>query len=74
MGPKNPLHAWSNDETGTLETLGLVTCKEIDVLDQEIRKLSAITTLEEVLQVHGFAPPKKAESTVCLVHENNKQI
>ncbi len=61
---------WSIDETGTLDTLGLDICKENDVLQQEISKLNATPVLEEVLQIHGFAPPKKMEGNVRLIYEN----
>jgi hypothetical protein len=67
---KAPTHAWSIDDTGTLDTTGLASCSDIDVLEQEIREINSITIPEEVLQVHGYAPPKKAEGTVCLVYEN----
>jgi hypothetical protein len=55
---------------GTLDILGLDICKENDILKQEISKLNVIPVQEEVLQIHGFMPPKKAEGNVCLVYEN----
>jgi hypothetical protein len=67
---KAPMHAWSIDDTGVLDTSGLASSSDIDVLEQEIRELNFITAPEEVLQVHGYAPPKKAEGTVHLVYEN----
>ncbi len=39
-------------------------------MQHEISKLNAIPVLEEVLQIHSFAPPKKAEGNVCLIYEN----
>jgi hypothetical protein len=64
------MHAWSIDDTGMLDTSRLASSSDIDVLEQEIREFNSITIPEEVLQVHGYAPPKKAEGTVCLVYEN----
>ena len=32
--------------------------------------MNNITLPEEILQVHGYAPPKKADGTVCLIYEN----
>jgi hypothetical protein len=61
---------WSIDETGTLDTSRLDICKENDILQQEISKLNAIPVLEEVLQIHGFVPLKKAERNVRLIYEN----
>ncbi len=43
-------------------------------MQQEISKLNAIPVLEEVLQIHGFAPPKKAERNVCLIYENVNRL
>jgi hypothetical protein len=39
-------------------------------LQQEISSLNAIPVLEEVLQIHCFASPKKAEGIVRLIYEN----
>ncbi len=57
---------WSIDKIGTLDTSGLDICKENDILQQEISELNAIPVLEEVLQIHGFTSPKKAEGNVSL--------
>jgi hypothetical protein len=65
-----PMHVWSIDDTGTLDTNGLASSSDIDVSEQDIRKFNSITVPEEVHQVHGYAPPKKAEGTVPLVYEN----
>jgi hypothetical protein len=64
-----PVHAWSIDDTGTLDTTRLASSSDIDVLEQEIREFIS-TVPEEALQVHGYAPPKKEEGTVSLVSEN----
>ncbi len=65
---------WSIDETGRIDTLGLDICKENDMLQQEISKLNAIPVQEEVLQIHSFAPPKKAEGNVRLIYENVNRL
>jgi hypothetical protein len=65
---------WSIDETGMLDTSGLDICKENDIFQQEISKLNAIPVQEEVLHIHGFAPPKKAEGNVCLIYENINRL
>jgi exonuclease III len=49
---------------------GVNIYKENDALQQEMKELNGITVPEEVLQVHGFALPKKAEGTVRLIYEN----
>ncbi len=59
-----PTHTWSIDETGTLDTSGLASSSDLDLLELEIREFHSITVPEEVLQVHGYAPPKKVEGTV----------
>jgi hypothetical protein len=63
-------HAWSIDDIDMLDTFGLVSSSDIDVLEQEIMEFNSITVPEEVLQVHGYAFSKKAEGTVRLVSEN----
>jgi hypothetical protein len=50
--------------------LGLDICKENDILQQESSKLNAIPVLEEVLQIHGFEPLKKAERNMRLIYKN----
>lgn len=37
---------------------------------QEIQEIRNITVPDEVLHVHGYAPPKKADGTVRLIYEN----
>jgi hypothetical protein len=62
-------HAWAIDETGTLKTSGLGMC-DSEVEQLENREVNKITVPEEVLQVHGFVPPRKADGTVQLIYEN----
>jgi hypothetical protein len=54
---------------GTIKTSGLVTHKS-KAEQLEISEVNKITIPEEILQVHGFAPPKKGEGTVRLIYEN----
>jgi hypothetical protein len=68
-GHKDLGHTWTIDETGTLETSGLGMC-DSEVEQLENREVNKITAPEEVLQVHGFAPPRKAEGTVRLIYKN----
>jgi hypothetical protein len=64
-------HSWSVDNTGTLDKSNLFTSSsEFEMIQQDISQLYATTVPEEVLQVHGFAPPTKAEGSVCLTYEN----
>ncbi len=58
------------DETGTLDLSGLNIYNENDALQQEMKEMNDIPVPEEVLQIHGFAPPKKADGTVRLIYEN----
>jgi hypothetical protein len=67
-GLDRPGHAWTINKTGTIESSGL-TC-DSDAEHLEISEVNKITIPEEILQVHGFAPPKKGEGTVRLIHEN----
>jgi len=67
-GLSEPTHAWSIDETGTIETSGLTGDGGAEQL--EISEVNKITIPEEILQVHGFAPPKKREGTVRIIYEN----
>ncbi len=66
--PKDSGHSWSLNETGTLETLRLHMYSEFDVQQQEISEINMIEVPKEVLQVHGHAPPTKAEGTVRLIY------
>ena len=59
---------WTIDETGTIDTSAIISENETE--QQEIREMNSITLPEEILQVHGYAPPKKAEGTVRLIYEN----
>jgi hypothetical protein len=58
------------DETGTLDLSGLNIYNENDALQQEMKEMNDIPVPKEVLQVHGFSPPKKADGTVRLIYEN----
>ena len=62
--PKVPQHSWTLDETGTLDTSRLLLGIENETEQQEIREIYGIQVPKEILQVHGYAPPKKAEGTV----------
>jgi hypothetical protein len=55
------MHTWSIDETGTLDTSGLASSSDLDILEQEIREFNLIIVPEEVLQVHGYAPPQRKQ-------------
>ena len=63
-------YSWPLDETGTIDTSGLTFYSEKDAEQQEIRETLNIPVPDEVLQVHGYAPPTKAEGTVRLIYEN----
>jgi hypothetical protein len=56
-----PTHTWSFDETGMLDTSGLASSSDLDILEQEIREFNLIIVPEEVLQVHGYAPPQRKQ-------------
>ncbi len=51
-----------------MKTSAILSKQETE--QQEIREINSITLLEEILQVHGYAPPTKAEGTVILMYEN----
>jgi hypothetical protein len=68
--PKILQHSWTLDETGTLDTSRLLLGIENETEQQEIREIYGIQVPKEILQVHGYAPPKKAEGTVRLIYEN----
>ncbi len=67
---KDPGHSCSLNKTGTLETSRLHMYSEYEVQQQEISEINMIEVPKEVLQVHGHAPPTKAEGTVRLIYEN----
>jgi hypothetical protein len=54
---------------GMLDTSGFGSCNENDSIEKN-RELNTIIIPDNVLQVHGYAPPKKAEGMVRLVYEN----
>ncbi len=65
---ENSQHSWSVEETGTLDTSRCFSSSsELDIRQQEISELNAISLPKEILQVHGFEPPTKAEGIVRLV-------
>ncbi len=63
-------YSWPLDETGTINTSGLTFYSEKDAEQQEIRETLNIPVPDDVLQVHGYAPPTKSERTVRLIYEN----
>jgi hypothetical protein len=63
LGAEYHLHSWSLDETGTVETSKLRMC-ESEIEQLELSEVNSIVIPEKVLQVHGYAPPKKAEGMV----------
>ena len=63
-----PSNNWKIDETGTITTSLIASERETE--QQEISEMNNIALPEEILQVHGYAPPKKAEGTVRLIYEN----
>ena len=67
---EEPTHLWLIDEMGMLDTSGFGSCNENDSIEKEIRELNTIVIPDNVLQVHGYAPPKKAKGMVGLVYEN----
>ena len=69
-GLGNACPMWSVDETGILDVSLLDVGKETEILQQETSELNSIPVPDEVLQVHGFAPPRKAEGTVRFIYEN----
>ncbi len=71
---EEPTHLWLIDEMGMLDTSGFGSCNENDVIEKEIRELNTIVIPDEVLQVHGYAPPKKAEGIIQLVYENMNSL
>jgi hypothetical protein len=66
--------SWSLDETGMIDTSGLMFYGENDAEQQEIRETLNIPVPDEMLQIHGYAPPTKAKGTVRLIYENVNRI
>jgi hypothetical protein len=62
--PEIPQHSWTLDETGTLDTSRLLLGSEKETEQQEIKEIYGVQVPKKILQVHRFAPPKKAEGTV----------
>jgi len=67
-------HTWSLDKTGTIDTSGLTLYNKKDAEQHEIGESLNIPVPDEVLQIHGYAPPTKAEGTVQLIYENMNGI
>ncbi len=65
------LYKWFRSwrSSALLETSKLNMC-ESEVYQLEISEVNSIVVPEEVLQVHGYATPKKAEGTVWFIYEN----
>ncbi len=66
--------SWPLDETGMIDTSGLMFYSENDAEQQEIMDTLNIPVLDEVLQVHGYAPPTKVEGTIRLIYKNVTRI
>jgi hypothetical protein len=60
-------HLWALDKTGTIRMLAV---KYMEVEQQEKDEVSNMKVPDEVLQVHGHAPPSKAERMFCLIYKN----
>jgi hypothetical protein len=55
---------WSIDESDTLIDPNPDMDSNNKILQQEIREINSIQVPEEVLCIHGFAPPSKPKGTV----------
>ncbi len=60
-------HAWALDKTGTIRT-STIAFSEVE--QQEKEEVNNIDIPYEVLQVHGLAPPRKAEGMLRLIYKN----
>ncbi len=58
---------WALDET---ETIRMSMIKFSEVEQQEKEEVNNIDVPNEVLQVHGLAPPRKAKEMLCLIYKN----
>jgi hypothetical protein len=68
--------AWAVDETGMVDASFLFN-RESDIKEQlvltehqEQNRVMKLEISEEVLQVHGVAPPSKGKGVVRLIYEN----
>jgi hypothetical protein len=73
-GVNNSLISWALDETGTVDTSFLCNNDEnterIALVEQQERSwVTELGVPEEVLQIHGAAPAKKAEGVIRLIYE-----
>jgi hypothetical protein len=66
VGSEASTHDWTADETGTIDTSVKISERETE--QQEISEMNNITLPEEILQIHGYAPPKKVDGTVRLIY------
>jgi hypothetical protein len=64
-------HNWGLDETGTINTSGLLLSRE-EIQQQEEIDIRGVS--EEVLQVHGVLPGRKEEGITRLLYENANGI
>jgi hypothetical protein len=66
------MQAWIRSRVGssTINTSGLTLYNKKDGKQQEIRESLNIPVPDEVLQVHGYAPPTIVEGAVQLIYEN----
>ncbi len=64
-------HNWGLDETGTIDTSGLLLSQE-EIQQQEEIDIRGVS--EEVLQVHGVLPGRKEEGITMLLYDNANGI
>jgi len=57
VGSEVLTHDWTVNETGTIDTSVIIS--ELETEQQEISEMNNITLPKEILQVHGYAPPKR---------------
>ncbi len=55
---------------GTIATSQQIPQRDDKIIQQELGKINAMKVNEEMLKIHGYAPPKKNEGIICLVYEN----
>jgi len=64
-------HNWGLDETGTIDTAGLLRSRE-EIQQQEEIDIRGVS--EEVLQVHGVLPGRKEDGITRVLYENANGI
>ena len=62
VGSEASTPAWTVDETGTIDTSVIINALETE--QQEISEMNNINLPKEILQVHGYTPPKNADGMV----------